>query len=713
MSAAPRAAAAPARPGPATPGPAMGGGRIAELPPAVADAIAAGEVIERPASAIKELLENACDAGARRIEVEVEGAGLSRIRVRDDGLGMTPAELPIAFRRHATSKLRGLEDLSALHSYGFRGEALPSLAAVAALECTSRPAAERLGARLRIGAGIEPDARPGTEPVGAPPGTEPVGAPPGTEPVGAPPGTTIELRDLFARQPARLRFLPGPRSERAAIARVCGDTALARPEIALRLRLDGRELLATPGLPPERHDEAARTGSRRAALAQIWGPETAAAALPFAAERELEAGGVLRVSGLAAPPPHGRARRDGLRLFVNGRPITPGALAHAVEGAYAELLPRGRRPLAAVFVEAPPSRVDANVHPAKATVKLADERALFSLLQRALRETLLGRPALGGRAPGGAEEAMPGGAAQVARPPDFLRRDPAGPDGDGPDGRWRRLQRLRALGGETPQAETGAAPDAAQPDWPNPNRPQPDWPPLDPAGPDPTGPGPAAGRERGLPGLPLLRLVGQLRATFLVAEGPEGMLLVDQHAAHERVVYERLLARRGAAPSEQGASQQQAPEQQALLEPVLVELGAAQAAALAGHDAALAALGFTLEPFGERALRVRALPLALLGGGPLAGATGAGAGARVRAALESILDDLGDPDAVRGGRHDPVAASAACHGSVRAGMTLAPSEMAALLRDLEACHNPHTCPHGRPTFVGFPAADLERQFGRR
>ena len=232
--------------------------------------------------------------------------------------------------------------------------------------------------------------------------------------------------------------------------------------------------------------------------------------------------------------------------------------------------------------------------------------------------------------------------------------------------------------------------------------PQSDWPRPD------TGPDPAAGRERALPGLPLLRLVGQLRATFLVAEGPEGMLLVDQHAAHERVVYERLLARRGAATPEQ-----QAPEQQALLEPVLVELGAAQAAALAGHDAALAALGFRLEPFGERALRVRALPLALLGGGPLAGAAGTGSGARVRAALESILDDLGDPDAVRGGQHDPVAASAACHGSVRAGMTLAPSEMAALLRDLEACRNPHTCPHGRPTFVGFPAADLERQFGRR
>ncbi len=686
------------------PGPAGAGGRIAELPPAVADAIAAGEVIERPASAIKELLENACDAGARRIEVEVEGAGLTRILVRDDGRGMTAAELPVAFRRHATSKLRGLEDLSALQSYGFRGEALPSLAAVAALDCTTRPAAERLGARLRLGggggagaAGTElVGAPPGTESVGAPPGTESVGAPPGTELVGAPPGTTIELRDLFARQPARLRFLPGPRSERAAIARVCGDTALARPEIALRLRLDGRELLATPGLPPDpppgRGDEAALTRARRAVLAQIWGAEAAAAALPFAAECELDGGGALRVSGLAAPPPHGRARRDGLRLFVNGRPITPGALAHAVEGAYAELLPRGRRPIAAVFLEAPPSRVDANVHPAKATVKLADERALFSLLQRALREALLARPALGGERPAGAGGGRDG-VAGVA-PPDFLRRDATGarpspdpgaaPSGSGgaADARWNRLRQLRALGEETPPAVGDPAPGAL---------------------PAAAAAAPVRPHDGGLPGLPLLRLVGQLRATFLVAEGPEGMLLVDQHAAHERVVYERLLARRGG----------ETPDQQALLEPVLVELGAAQAAALAGHDEALAALGFTLEPFGERALRVRALPPALLRGGPLAGADGAGAGGRVRAALEAILDDLADPGAGSGALHDPVAASAACHGSVRAGMTLAPDEMAALLRDLEACRNPHTCPHGRPTFVGFPASDLERQFGRR
>ncbi len=642
-------------------------GRIAELPPAVADAIAAGEVIERPASAVKELLENACDAGARRIEVEVEGAGLTRILVRDDGAGMTPDELPLAFRRHATSKLRTLDDLAALRSYGFRGEALPSLAAVAEVECTTRPAGAALGARLRPG--------------GAAGVVEAVGAPLGTELVGAPLGTTIELRDLFARQPARRRFLPGARSERAAVARVCGDAALARPEIALRLRIEGRETLVTPGLPGGIRGETDLREARRAALAAIWDAGTAAAALPFGAERPIEDGGALRAAGLAAPPSRHRGRRDGLRLFVNGRPVLSAALAQAVEGAYAELLPRGRHPIAAVFLEAPPERVDANVHPAKATVKLADERALFSLLQRTLREALLGRPALGGGPQAAGTEA--GGVASLA-PPDFLRRGAGSIPAPTPqDDRWTRLRRLRELGGET--IPSGAAPIAVPP-------------PAAPLAPAPAR-SPLAAGEGTLPGLPLLRLVGQLRATFIVAEGPEGMLLVDQHAAHERVVYERLLARRGG----------EAAGRQALLEPVLVELDAARAAALSGHEDELAALGFELEPFGGRALRVRALPAALLSGGPLAGA----GGGRVRAALESILGDLAEPGAAGRAGADPVAASAACHGSVRAGTALAASEMAALLRDLEACRNPHTCPHGRPTFVGFPADDLERQFGRR
>jgi len=663
----------------------------------VADAIAAGEVIERPASAIKELLENACDAGARRIQVEVNGAGLERILVRDDGAGMTPAELPLAFRRHATSKLRTLSDLQALRSYGFRGEALPSLAAVADLECTTRPADAALGARLRLH--------------GQPPHAADV------ETVGAPLGTSIELRDLFARQPARRRFLPGPRSERATIARVCGETALARPEIALRLLVEGRELLQTPGgapAPDGSGGEWARLESRRAALAAIWGAETAAAALAFQACREVEPGLLLAVSGLAAPAPHHRGRRDGLRLFVNGRPVSSRRLQYAVEEGYAELLPRRRYPIAAVFLEAPPQRVDANVHPAKATVKLADERAFFRLLQQTLRERLLDQAPSGHDSPAADEHGSLYGGAGIdagSPPPDFLRRDGAGGGSglateatasSGAVPLTERLQRLDALrevgrvGAGTEAAGTGA--------------PAGDWSSTEPAPASAPVPLPerapgstTVSAPRGLPGLPLLRLVGQLRATFIVAEGPEGMLLIDQHAAHERVVYERLLARRGAG----------SPEQQMLLEPALIELSAGQAAALSGHETDFSALGFALEPFGDRALRVRALPSGLLsraGRGPYRFGPGS-AGETVTSAIGAILDDL--IDAGPAAQHDPVAASAACHGSVRAGMTLAPAEMAALLHDLEACDNPHTCPHGRPTFVGFPAADLERHFGRR
>ena len=645
--------------------------RIAELPAAVADAIAAGEVIERPAAAVKELLENACDAGARRIEVEIDGAGLERILVRDDGAGMRPEDLPLAFRRHATSKLRRLDDLTRLHSYGFRGEALPSMAAVAGVDCVSRRHDASLGARLRLhGAISEDDA---------------------AEPAGAPPGTTVELRDLFARQPARRRFLPGPRSERAAIARVCGEAALARPEIALQLRVEGRSVLGTPGLPsaPRRETNSPESGpdaappiddleARRPAFAAIWGSAAAAAAIAFRGERELEDGaGTLRVAGLAARPAYHRGRRDAVRLFVNGRPISSRALQRAVEQAYAELLPGGRYPIAAVFLDLPPGRVDANVHPAKATVKLADERAVFALLQRSLREALLALPSLTpglsgppDPRPAGPLPAMPG---LPAMPPDFLRREPA----PAPSSEWEPAQaRRRALrlAGERP-APLRAAPGASTT--------------LAPAGLSPAGLSPATAG-----GLPLLRLVGQLRATFIVAEGPDGMLLIDQHAAHERVVYERLLAARGSPGG----------VQQALLEPLLLELTVDQAAALAGHDNALHALGFTLEPFGDRALRVRTVPAVLMNSETGAAAT--------RASLEAVLDDLaGAP--VEAAHHDTVAASAACHGSVRAGMTLAPEEMTALLHNLEACDNPHTCPHGRPTFIGFPAADLERQFGRR
>jgi DNA mismatch repair protein MutL len=632
--------------------------RILELPASLAGLIAAGEVIERPAAAVKELIENACDAGARRIEIEIEGAGLERILVRDDGAGISAADLPLALRRHATSKLRALEDLERLRSYGFRGEALPSIAAVSDFECVSRARGAPLGARLRMRGDL---------------------AAATIDEVGAPTGTTIELRELFARQPARRRFLAGPRSERAAIARVCAEAALARPDIALSLRSEGRRLLVTPG------GDGPIEQLRRAAFAAVWSDGPAMTAIAFRGERPLDgAAEPLRVEGLAAGPEHHRARRDGLQIFVNTRPISSRALARAVEQAYAELLPHGRYPLAAVFLEAPGERVDVNVHPAKTTVKLADERAAFALIQRSLRAALLD-----GSYASPADTEAPAGmdaATRFPAPPPYLSAAPATPTATPTASRAvALLAPLRPTRHTTRYTTEHAAADATL-----------DSHALIPAG---------------LPGrLPLLRLVGQLRVTFLVTEGPEGMVLIDQHAAHERVVYERLIAANSSGAS--GATGP--PAQQALLEPALIELDAAQAAAWQGYAGELAGLGFAIEPFGERTLRLRALPASLHTLGREGGRPAAPATATAAHALEGILDDLaGRVPSAEAVRNDPVAASAACHGSVRAGMTLATAEMSALLRDLEACDNPRTCPHGRPTLIAFAAADLERQFGRR
>ena len=549
--------------------------------------------------------------------------------MRDDGCGMAAAELPHAFERHATSKLRELAELTRLRSYGFRGEALPSIvAATAEVECLSRTTGEALGARLcfQEGRALE------------------------LERVGAPPGSTLTMRGLFARQPARRKFLAGPRSERAALARVCSEAALAQPEVAITLSVEGRTLLRSPG----RAAAGGLEGARRAAFGAVWGATIGAAAIPFRGERPLAEGAWLRAVGLAAPPPHQRGRRGGVQLFVNGRPVAARRLVYAVEEAYAELLPRGRFPIAAVFLEVPGERVDVNVHPSKATVKLQDEEAAFGLIQRALREALLSEtPRRGLRLPAPAgQPAAPAvsgngegaGAAAVSRAAlrSALRGSALKAGGDG--GR-------RAAGRE------GATTEAAL-------------------------------------SLPPLRLLGQLRSTFIVTEGAEGMVLVDQHAAHERVLYERLLA--GADGGEAG--------QQPLLEPALLELTPAQAATLEAQGAGLRALGFAIEPFGERALRLRALPASL-------GKGGAGE-SEARAALLALLDDLGGGERAAAG-HDAAAASAACHAAVRAGQRLTAEEMGALLGDLERCDNPHSCPHGRPTLVELAAADLLRQFGRR
>ena len=347
---------------------------IRRLSDAVAAQIAAGEVIERPASVIKELVENAADAGAERIDVTVaapegdEPAGT--IGVTDDGCGMRAEQLSLAFERHATSKLRALSDLERVESYGFRGEALPSIVAAADVECISRAAGQPLGTRLAF--------RDGNS-----------GAP---ETVGAPLGTSLEVARLFARQPARRKFLATARSERAAIARVCSDAALAHPEIALSLTIGDRRLLASPGRVGGRPD---REAELRGAFAAVWGAGVADEAIWFAGETLIDGdiegaeAGHVALWGLAATPSQHRGRRNGVQLFVNGRPVQSSRLGYAVEQAYAELLPSRRYPTVALFLRIPGDRVDVNVHPSKATVKLRDEAALFGVVQERIRSALL------------------------------------------------------------------------------------------------------------------------------------------------------------------------------------------------------------------------------------------------------------------------------------------------------------------------------------
>ena len=662
-----------------------GAGPIAQLPERIAAQIAAGEVIERPASVVKELIENALDAGARRIQVELEEAGLGLIRVSDDGRGITPEELPLAFARHATSKLRRVEDLESIRSYGFRGEALPSIAAVAEVDCVSRVSGVEAGARLLLRAGR-------------------VGA---VRPAGMPPGTTIAVRDLFGRQPARRKFLAGARAERAAVARVCGDAVLAgalgardglagaaptagggRAGLALRLVIDGRTLLEASGTPAE---DGAGEAALRAAFDAIWGAETAAGALPLRGARSTLNGtdrpGVERiwVRGLAGSPEQHRGRRDGVRLFVNRRPVESRRLQYAIEEAYADLLPQRRFPIVACFLELPPGLVDVNVHPTKAMVKLRDEAGAFWLIQKSVRAALLGL-----EPPGREFEASDPQSGSSETPPEYLRRRPTPPPSERmlteadlgaaaargatvfeprprPVFDLARGRRASSVAGE---ADTTAARGSVAPELKD-----------DPA---------ARMGQSALPGLPVLRLVGQLRAAFLVTEGPAGLVLVDQHAAHERVLYEQFLAESLEGGEPEG--------RQELLDPPLIELTPSEAAAWDAHAASLLGAGFVCEEFGDRVLRLRAVP--------------AGLGERdARSILQAVLGELaGDQRAAR--QNDPALASAACHAAVRAGKTLSQEEMRALLRDLESCENPHTCPHGRPVVVQFELGELERRFGR-
>ena len=617
---------------------APGQGTIRELPEQVAAQIAAGEVIERPAAVVKELLENAVDAGAGRITVEISGAGRDRIAVHDDGWGIAATEVALAFRRHATSKLAAVDDLTRLDSYGFRGEALAAIAAAAGrLRLTTRSRQAAAATMIEFEAGAAGAPRAAARAV----------------------GTSVELDDLFAGQPARRAFLAGARAERSAILRAATDAVLAHPEVSLRLVVDGRTPLvheAVAGLDAE--------SSLRAAAASVFHAAAAERSVPLAGA---SASHGLTLDGLAGSPDDARRRRDAIRLFVNGRPVHDRRLSYAVQEAYRDWLPSGAFPLVVARLEVPPEAVDVNIHPAKTEVKLRDADAAFSLLGRTIREALSrDRYALPRRVGAHLEYAEHAPGSTPPEPSDD-RMPAVAPASRAP------LTPMPRMAAPAARADRRAVAESARQST------------L----------GPRSDADSALMQLPPLRMVGQLHRTFIIAEGPSGLVLVDQHGAHERVIYERLLE------AVEGGF-----ERQPLLEPLLLPLDAAESANWLAASERLSELGFDADLFGERTLRVRARPASLSHSG-----AGMGAGGAERL-IRGILDDLGpQPDEPE--RFDRAAASAACHSSVRRGAVLDAQAMTALLRDLERCANPHSCPHGRPTLVEISADDVLREFRRR
>jgi len=602
-------------------------GRIRVLPPEVANQIAAGEVVERPASIVKELVENALDAGAARIEVAIEGGGADRVEVADDGSGMDRDDALLACERHATSKVLAAADLLAIRSFGFRGEALPSIASVARFTLTTATGAGGEGVRVRIDGGRLM----------------------GADPAPHPRGTTVRVEDLFFNAPARRKFLRAPGTEAAHIAESLARIGAAHPGIVFRLTSGGREQFLWP---------AADTLADR--VAAILGATDAASLRPVE-RRE----GRARVLGLASAPALQRPTARDEYLYVNARPIRDRRLLHAVQMAYVTLLPRGRFPVVFLFLEVPVDEVDVNVHPAKSEVRFARPGAIHDLLMRALGE------ALGATRPFAALGDRPLAVGEPAAGPPW---ETAISTGGAAEGGWSTPRGPCASSGA---ASPGAPAPAA---WPS-------------AGP------PAAGGTREPAAEPVAlfaagppKALAQYAATWIVAESPEGLVIVDQHAAHERVLYERLL----------DAADARRVERQRLLFPVLLEVTAPQAAAFEDAADLFDELGFTLEPFGAGTLRLDEVPSLLQASG-------------AERLVREILAEMIDRDRPRGPadlRHR-IAATAACHASARAGETLTPAAMDRIVADLVQARSPMTCPHGRPTLLRLGLDRLEREFGRK
>jgi DNA mismatch repair protein MutL len=562
----------------------------------VASKIAAGEVVERPASVVKELLENSLDAGATQIAIEVQGGGVRLIRVVDNGAGIPPEEVDLAFERFATSKVATADDLEGISSLGFRGEALPSIAAVSEVTMVTRSRDELSGIFVNIkdGAILEKAKR------------------------GCPPGTTVTVRNLFRNVPARLKFLKSASTENGHISNLVAQYSLAFPEVRFTLIIDGRTTFRSPG-----------SGSLREVLGAVYGLDVAKAMLAIEAKEGADPL-LPRVIGFISPISLTRASRSYMSFFVNRRWVQSRMATYALEEAYHGLLMVGRHPIAVINISLLPQEVDVNVHPTKNEVRFRNERDIFSAVQKAVREAL---------------------AVQASMPTlDTLPQPQPAPEAP-----TERLPAFDVRPGEAVAKSPVEVPPSAEPVAKS---------------------------------LPILRVVGQLANTYVIAEGPDGMYLIDQHAAHERVLFERIRNER----------MRRAVEVQGLLQPVPVELTVRQQELLELQSEALSEYGFGIEHFGERTYLVRSVPAVL-------------SGQNVAQSLVEVLDFLAEGE--KGDRREEIAISLACHGAVRAGQALSHEEMRDLIRQLEQASQPRTCPHGRPTMIHLSASQLEKGFGRR
>ncbi len=551
----------------------------------VSSAIAAGEVVERPSSIVKELIENSLDAGATRLQVQIKDGGKSLIEVADNGSGIPQSQVELAVKRYSTSKVETLADLQSISTLGFRGEALASIGAVSRMMLSTRAEGEEAGTRLSVSGGLLGDA----------------------DKVGIPEGTVVQVKDLFFNVPARRRFLKTDTTERNWISRLVTRYAMAYPDRSFELVIEGRTKLQTTG-----------NGDSLEVLAEIYGLDIAQQMIPVA---KASSEGI-NVSGFAGAPFISRSNRREITLIVNGRWIQDVSLGSAVTQAYHTFLMVGRFPIALIFVEAPPEVVDVNVHPAKSEIRFEDPALVFSIVQRAVRATLLGQAPV---------QPMP------------------------MDSIWSGERSPQTIGSPEPVERSIEAP------------------------------------AQKTMTVPILRSVGQVGATYLVAEGPDGVYLIDQHAAHERVLFDKLMAQVEA----------ELPESQGLLEAETVELTQAEAEVVESNLKVLESLGFSIEPFGAHAFRVRALPASVSNLSP-------------ERALRVVVEDFEEDETPLAAVKEARLAARICkRAAIKAGQVLSLEEQRQLILDLERSASPRTCPHGRPTMVHLSVAALERQFGRR